>query len=128
MWPNIVPALRIADRIRTEIACPLQIGNGYRPKALNKAAGGARRSKHIQYAAVDLDLYGKYNTPENRRALYEAAGKAYLRYGKEMRMGLGVYRSRSGSRVHIDAGARWRQACWGGPKKRYVKDLLAELV
>ena len=131
-WPRILPALIIAERIRKELGHGLVVGNGYRPAALNKAAGGSRTSQHIQFRALDLDLPAKHNTRDSQEALYRAAGEAYLDVGKSCRMGLGVYRPSRGPRVHVDCGHRQRK--WGGPKTRFgwrtkawVNDLLEGL-
>ncbi len=122
MWDNIIPALRLAEEIRELVGHPLVVGNGYRPRALNKRAGGARNSQHIKYRALDLDLPGDYASIQPfQQALYAAAAQVFLAH-PDMKIGFGTYRRHGGNRVHIDAGGRWRRAAWGPG----VKDLLKE--
>lgn len=131
-WPRIIPALRIAERIRDELGHSLLIGNGYRPPALNRAAKGGRRSRHLTFRALDLDLPNAHKSRDAQEALYQAAASAYLDVGEATKMGLGIYRPHRGPRVHIDCGDR--QRCWGGPKtmfrwrtKEWVHALLEEM-
>lgn len=131
MWENILPALELAEKIRAAVGHPLVIGNGYRPTELNNRVGGARKtpwspgSQHLYFRALDIDLPGNHRSRAEQEALYESAACIYLTYGKSMKMGLGIYRPHRGPRVHIDCG--WRMRCWGGPSKRWVNDLLAEV-
>jgi hypothetical protein len=119
-WDRIVPTLKIAEEIRAELGCPLIVGNGFRPAALNKRVGGARRSQHLFFRALDLDL------PVNRRShaedFYRLAALAYLKHGEEHRVGLGLYRPWKGTRVHIDTGYRRRH--W---KREFTAPLLESL-
>lgn len=121
-WARMIPTLLLAEEIRDLIECPLQVGNGYRPKDYNKAVGGSRRSQHIQFRALDLDL------PRSRRGIalqeefYETAAELFLVKGKELKMGLGLYRHNRGTRIHIDTGYSYRH--W---KKEYTKPLLERL-
>lgn len=121
-WERIIPTLRLAEEIRSLIECPLQVGNGYRPRDYNKAVGGSMFSQHIQFRALDLDL------PRSRRGialqeeLYETAAELFLSKGKELKMGLGLYRHNRGSRIHIDTGYGYRH--W---KKKFTKPLLERL-
>lgn len=131
-WPRILPAFLVAEKIRTAVGHPLLIGNGYRPKDLNKRVGGARNSQHIHFRALDIDLPADRQSSTHREALYRAAAELYLDIGARKKMGFGIYRPHGGSRVHIDCG--WKQRCWSGPRNswgaarnRWVKDLLAEV-
>ncbi len=122
MWQNILPALRLAEEIRELVGHPLVVGNGYRPRALNKRAGGARNSQHIYYRALDLDLPRSLaGLRQYQSTLYAAVATVFLRH-PNMKIGFGIYRRNAGNRVHIDAGGRWRRAAWGPG----VKDLLKE--
>lgn len=124
-WPRIIPALRIAERIREELGHSLIIGNGYRPKDLNKRVGGAKNSQHLWYRALDLDLPNSHRSKAEKYALYEAAAVAYNILGHEYKMGFGIYSAKRGTRVHIDCG--WKRRCWGGDGKKWVRDLLASV-
>lgn len=126
-WSRIVPPLLVAEHIRAVLGVPLSIGNGYRPPAINKAAGGARRSEHLYFRALDLDLVSDdRKSREVQEAFYRVAAETYLSHGRELRMGLGLYRAWRGTRVHIDCGGpRWRRpASW---KRKYTKPLLEAL-
>lgn len=126
-WPRIIPTLLVAEAIRAELGVPLAVGNGYRPPAVNRAAGGASSSQHLYFRALDLDLVGDARRDRGiQEAFYRAAGAIYLDHGRELRMGLGLYRSWGGTRVHIDCGGpSWRRpAAW---ERKYVRPLLASL-
>ncbi len=124
-WPRIIPALQVAEHIREQLGHALIIGNGYRPEPLNRQCGGSRGSRHVQFRALDLDLPSRYNNRDSQELLYRLAAMVYLNDGRRSKMGLGIYRPNRGPRIHIDCGSRHR--CWGGPRKRWVRDLLDEL-
>lgn len=66
LWPNIVPTLRLAESIRAAWAidignrggdvtrCGLSVISGYRPAWYNLRVGGAAKSQHVRFAALDL--------------------------------------------------------------------------
>ncbi len=124
MWKNILPALMLAEAIRKKMGCPLLVGNGYRPKALNKQVGGSKRSQHITFRALDLDLPKKHQSRAKQERFYKVAAEMYLNLGKEFKIGLGIYRPNKGTRIHIDCG--WWRRYWGGPGKQWARDLLTE--
>lgn len=125
MWPRIIPALQLADALRKELDHPLIIGNGYRPKELNRRAGGSRRSQHIYFRAVDIDLPSSHDSVVEQERFYRAAGRLFLEHGHLMKIGFGLYRANRGTRVHLDCG--YRRRFWGGKRGRWVRDLLAEM-
>lgn len=53
LLPNIVPTLRILDRVREELGSPLMVSSGYRSPEYNDAVGGASRSLHMAFSAID---------------------------------------------------------------------------
>jgi uncharacterized protein YcbK (DUF882 family) len=122
MWPNIIPAIKLAEILREKLGHPLVVGNGYRSKATNKRVGGARRSQHMFFRALDLDLPKSHSSREHQEAFYQAACELWLRCGDGYKMGLGLYRPWRGSRVHIDAG--YRKRYW---KRKYVKPILESM-
>lgn len=112
-WPNIVPALRLVrDHVVPKMGA-VEVQSSYRSPELNVCAGGAARSRHIAFQALDLvlvdrpgDLGQHYR---NLCMLQEAAGP-------DSAMGLGAYYDPSDplynreGRFHIDA-AGYRS--WG---------------
>jgi hypothetical protein len=114
-WPRIIPTLRVAEMLRDILGHGLIVGNGYRPKAENRKAGGARNSQHIHFRALDLDLPKGQHSSGNRKRFYEAAVSLWLTLGDEYQIGCGLYSPRGGSRVHIDTGYKKRR--W---EKQYV--------
>ena len=123
-WPRIVPTLQLAEMLRTVMGHRLIVGNGYRPAAVNKRAGGARRSQHVQFRALDLDLPLDKRDPHKRLRFHEAAVSLWLDLGEEYAIGLGLYSPHGGTRIHIDTGFRRRS--WGGPRGRRYVDRIAE--
>jgi uncharacterized protein YcbK (DUF882 family) len=120
---NIIPTLWIAEEMRAEIG-PLLIGNGYRPKDLNKKVGGAKFSTHIDFRALDLDLPNIHDVGL-RRTFYDLAGHMYVVHGTALKMGVGFYAPHGGTRVHVDTGRGWgRPACW---EPKYAKAILASI-
>lgn len=118
-WPRIIPALWIAEQARANFG-PISIGNGYRPRDLNRRVGGARLSTHITFRALDLDLVE--SSPEIRREFYLWGASFFLEHGEALSMGIGFYAPWGGNRLHVDGGRTWgRPAAW---KKKYAQPLL----
>ena len=55
MWTNIIPTLRYAEVLRREFG-PCTVHSGYRDPVHNKEVGGAKRSLHVAFNALDLDF------------------------------------------------------------------------
>jgi hypothetical protein len=53
LWPNIVPALVVAQEIRNQVG-RLDITSSYRSQSYNVAVSGAHNSFHVQFRALDL--------------------------------------------------------------------------
>ena len=125
MWSNILPALRLAEELRERVGHPLLVGNGYRPAEINRRVGGSRRSRHVTFHAVDLDLPRAYSSREHQEQLYEQAVSMFLECRGKIPggIGLGLYRLHRGKRVHFDAGSgRWRDAYWSKAAFRSVAE------
>lgn len=104
LWPNIVPALRVVrDKVIPAVG-PVTVLSSWRNPETNACAGGAPRSNHLEYSALDLATQPRRVDASLYRdlcAMHEAAGPA-------SRMGLGAYYDPvegeySGGRFHIDA-------------------------
>ena len=55
-WTNIVPALRIVDDLRDYFGRPCVINSSYRSEAYNKSCGGASKSLHKEFKALDISF------------------------------------------------------------------------
>ena len=53
-WPNILGALRLADKIRAAYGSAVRVVSGYRSPEYNAKVGGAKRSMHMEFRALDL--------------------------------------------------------------------------
>lgn len=111
LWPNVLPALRLVrDEVKPAVG-PVEVLSSYRTPELNVCAGGASRSNHLDFSAVDLATNPRRRGQPLYRelcAMHEAAGPA-------SRMGLGAYydpgeEGFGGGRFHID-GEGYRS--WG---------------
>lgn len=54
LWNNILPTIRTLDILRTELGAPIRIISAYRTPAYNRAIGGAPRSHHTEFRAIDF--------------------------------------------------------------------------
>lgn len=57
-WPNIVDSVRVIDKLRDEIKSPIWITSSYRSSAYNKNCGGASKSLHKEFKALDIQVSG----------------------------------------------------------------------
>jgi len=103
LWKNVVPTLLILDELRASFGKPCTILSSYRSPDYNRTAGGAVRSQHLQFNALDIAIKGV-----SAKRVYERL----LQWRSEGRFkgGIGYYPS-SGF-VHIDT--RGRNATWWG--------------
>jgi uncharacterized protein YcbK (DUF882 family) len=102
MWKNIVPALRVIDRIASELRAPVvEIVSAYRSPSYNARCPGAKReSMHTRNLAVDVKLA---TSPRNVAAMADRLrGKRYFKGG------IGRY----SSFTHIDT--RGENVDWRG--------------
>ena len=106
LWPNLLPTLRVIEDLRSAgLVDPHRVASGYRDAALNRCAGGAARSRHVQNNALDFDLPA---SPANVARLCE-----YWRSkGPALKLGLGFY---TDTKIHLDtSGFR----TWGSDHSR----------
>jgi len=54
LWANMIPVIRAADEAREIMGSPIRILSAYRSPEYNRAVGGARFSRHLQFDALDL--------------------------------------------------------------------------
>jgi len=102
LWGNILETLRFLEDIRPLFG-PIAIISGYRDNRSNQAVGGARKSQHLMFRALD-------SRPVNRNLLSNY--KKYIMdywytHGKQKKMGIGGYPWG----VHVDFDFKYRR--WG---------------
>jgi uncharacterized protein YcbK (DUF882 family) len=99
LWANIIPTLRILDRLREDIGKPINISSTYRDKPYNRAIGSGDGSQHVRFTAIDFTVSGMTPSQVFKRLLA-------MRERGEWTGGLGKYPSF----VHIDT--RKNNATW----------------
>lgn len=99
-WPKMIRTLKFMRRFVIPAIGPVEVVSGFRTPTYNLAAGGAARSKHLSFSALDV----KPRSAISRQQLHKRLLKIWHTHGKGLHMGLGLY---SGNRFHIDtAGHR----------------------
>ncbi len=53
-WPNIVPTIIVADRLREASGGPLTILSAFRNSGYNEAIDGSKQSQHVKFTALDV--------------------------------------------------------------------------
>ena len=106
LQPNIEPTLRVVDRLQDAgLIDPALARSGWRESGVNRCAGGATGSRHLQNNAIDFDL------PEGPDKVADLCAW-WRRHGAATRMGLGFY---TPTAIHIDtSGFR----TWGTDRTR----------
>jgi len=93
--PTMINTLKfIQDYVEPEIGIVIPV-SGERTNIYNKQAGGAARSKHLNFCALDL-VPSKEIT---REELHKKLKSIHSQVGQKYNVGLGLY---SGVRFHID--------------------------
>ena len=75
----------------------VRVLSGFRTPKYNRLAGGAGRSRHLTFSALDL----KPVTEIDRSRLHRILQNRWHTLGEEYKLGLGLY---SNLRFHIDTG------------------------
>ena len=94
-WPAMVRTLRFVKHEVLPLIGPVEVQSGFRTVAYNLAAGGASRSKHMEFSALDLRPVHKFP----RALLHQRLKRLWKLRGKQWDLGLGLY---SGVRFHVD--------------------------
>jgi Peptidase M15 len=101
-WAAMVPTLRyIRDHVVPAVG-PVRVVSGNRSAAANSCFKGAKASRHLRFAALDLEPRGAIT----RTQLIAALCPLHARTGARFAVGLGIYRV---TRFHIDTAGfrRW---------------------
>lgn len=95
-WPNMINTLIfIEQHLMPELGLLVPV-SGDRTVEYNIISGGAKRSRHLQFCALDLVPVKKYS----RQELHKKLKAIHRKYGPKFNIGLGLY---SGVRFHIDS-------------------------
>lgn len=106
--PNIESTLRVIARLRDAgLVDPALARSGWRDSGVNRCAGGASSSRHLQNNAIDFDLPARTDT-DNVAALCAW----WRRHGAKAKMGLGFY---TPTAIHIDTSG---YRTWGTDRTR----------
>lgn len=102
LWPAMVPTLRYIRGELVPVTGPVRIVSGYRDPAANICFKGAKASRHLRFAALDLEPVA----PLSRDALIARLCPLHARTGARFDVGLGIYKV---TRFHIDTAGyrRW---------------------
>lgn len=102
LWPAIVPTLRYIRDELVPVTGPLRVVSGYRDPAANSCFRGARASRHLRFAALDLMPVRALS----RADLIARLCPLHARTGARDKVGLGIYTI---TRFHIDTAGyrRW---------------------
>lgn len=68
LWTNIAKTAQVLDHFRDRIGKPIAITNAYRAPAYNACIGGAKRSQHMRFCALDFKVSGM-PAPQAAKAL-----------------------------------------------------------
>ncbi len=107
LWPHMVPTLKLIQNEIKPVVGNVEALSVFRSPAINHCVGGASRSFHLQFHAVDMRPVKNIG----RKRLIEKLCRLHQNKGQKLHMGLGIY---SGMRFHIDS-AGYRQ--WGDDYK-----------
>jgi hypothetical protein len=111
LWPNIIGTLELYTKLWRRMDVPLNL-RGYRDPTYNAAVGGAKRSQHPWFSALDV-----YAPKGHKQRLAREASRLFLEEEDES-IGFGVYGYPYPSNIHLDTGYRrrtWREA------KKWIK-------
>ena len=101
-WDDMVNTLVFLKYDLLPYIGPVKVLSGFRTQGYNRVAGGAGRSKHLSFSALDL----KPVNDIKRSTLHNVLQDRWTTLGEQYKLGLGLY---NGLRFHIDTGGyrRW---------------------
>lgn len=113
---NIIPTVKVLDKLREFYGKPIYINSTYRPASYNKAVGGKPKSLHLEFNAIDFTVENIKDLPKLYGTLCEWDAKdGFLPVLAKPsgNLGLGIYKRF----LHIDTRAvlgRTSPARWSG--------------
>ncbi len=108
LWPAMVPTLRYIRDELIPVTGPVRVVSGYRDPVANACFKGAKASRHLRFAALDLMPV----RPLSRAELIATLCPLHERTGARDKVGLGIY---TVTRFHIDTTGYRR---WGADYSR----------
>ena len=96
LWEHIASTARMLDEIRERLGASVRILSCYRNRSYNTCIGGASKSMHMEFNAID------WRCSKGRPRDWAAVAREVRRSSPEYHGGIGVYNSF----VHIDTGVR----------------------
>ena len=100
LWGNVIPTLKVLDKVREHYAKPIKINSSYRSPEYNKSINGAKDSMHMRFSAIDFSI------PESLPEVYRWIDSL----PESDTLGLGLY----DTFIHIDT-----RGLLGKPKSRW---------
>ncbi|OED42431.1 hypothetical protein AB833_07290 [Chromatiales bacterium (ex Bugula neritina AB1)] len=102
-WKHIIATLKVLQNLIIPGIGPVEVVSGFRTEAYNLSAGGAPKSQHLHFSAIDVVPRSNINQSTLNRQL----NSLWQQHGRQFKLGLGLY---PGKRYfHIDTGGfrRW---------------------
>jgi len=96
-WRDMINTLAFLKYDLLPYTGPVKVLSGFRTPGYNLAAGGADKSRHLSFSALDL----KPVNDIDRAALHSILKDRWNTLGEQYKLGLGLY---NGLRFHIDTG------------------------
>lgn len=100
MWPNIIPVLRVIDRIRHLKGAPIRGISGYRHPSYNAMIEGVKDSPHMSFVALDITYAARVGDQIDVNWFREPYNYLFRQRGD----GLGRYAPPKGKFLHVDVG------------------------
>ena len=103
-WPNIVPVLRLVRDQIVPVVGQVEVVSSYRTLDFNACVGGASKSRHLGFSAIDLIVPGQGDS----RALFTKLCAIHAQIGPRTNFGLGAYfdpdalKPNTVGRFHVD--------------------------
>lgn len=101
IWTNIIPTLKVVDKLTDITGIKFEVNSSYRSPAYNAAVGGEKNSWHMKFVAMDISS-PKMAPPQVHSTLTQ------MRNSGVFSGGLGLY----GTFVHVDTrgtNVDWRK-------------------